>query len=217
MERATRRVFLESAAGLGALAALGPWRARAEADPFAGLPASVWANARRNGLVMIWRNPPATITSSATIAAADEPGERLVVEGRVFAPDGRAPAAGVMVYAYNTDAEGYYGAGRGEYPSRLYGWMKTDPAGRFELRTIMPGCYPGMQVPAHIHFVLWGGGYPLQWVDEMRFSGGRYLTAAMLAEDAERGTFATIRPVTRSAGVLRAGVNLRLASQCNFR
>jgi protocatechuate 3,4-dioxygenase beta subunit len=216
---ATRRTFLERAACITALAGLGrsPASAWYESDPFAALPASAWANARRNGLVMVWRNPPATLSPAATIMAADEPGERLRVQGRIFAPDGNTPAVGVTVYAYNTDREGYYGAGRKEYPPRLHGWMKTDDTGRFELHTVMPGCYPDMQVPAHIHFVLWGGGYPLQWVDDMQFAGGRYLTAAMMAEDARKGRFARVRPVEReSNGELRAGFDIRLGDRCNF-
>ena len=31
--------------------------------------------------------------------------------------------------------QGYYGENRREYPPRIYGWMKTGPAGRFELLT----------------------------------------------------------------------------------
>lgn len=51
--------------------------------------------------------PPNT-TSETTLISPDEPGERLVIEGTVFDPDGVTPAPGVTVYAYNTDAKGYY-------------------------------------------------------------------------------------------------------------
>jgi protocatechuate 3,4-dioxygenase beta subunit len=125
-------------------------------DPFDALPAGVWRNSRMNGLAMIRHPAPVSITWRAKITQANEPGEPLVVNGQVFAPDGKARAAGVTAYAYNTDAEGYYGENHTEYPPRLYGWMKTDDMGRFELRTIRPGRYPGMHVPAHIHFALWG-------------------------------------------------------------
>jgi protocatechuate 3,4-dioxygenase beta subunit len=135
---------------------------------------------------MIWHPAPAGTTWHAKITPLGELGEPLVVNGQVFAPGGKAPAAGVTVYAYNTDAQGYYGENRKEYPPRLYGWMKTDDVGRFELLTIKPGRYPGMQVPAHIHFTLWGGGYPPRWVDELRFEGDSYLTPAMVAEDRAR-------------------------------
>lgn len=125
---------------------------------------------------------------------------------------------GVTVYAYNTGTQGYYGENRAEYPPRLYGWMKTDAGGRFELRTILPGSYPGMRVPAHIHFSFWGAGYPLQWVDELRFEGGRYITPAMLSQDAEAGESRTIRRLARGEdGVLHCGHRIRLQRRSNFR
>ena len=114
------------------------------------------------------------------------------MEGRVFAPDGRTAAPGVTVYAYNTDREGYYGANRREYPPRICGWMQTDAGGRYDLRTIHPGCYPGMRVPAHIHFELWGAGYPPQWTEELKFAGERYLTPDAVAQDARLGEFRAI-------------------------
>jgi protocatechuate 3,4-dioxygenase beta subunit len=210
----TRRALLKSA-----VISLSLTRRGFSAEgPFDSLPPGAWKNARRNGLVMIVPNPPANPPRSTQIAADAEPGERLIAAGQMFKPDGRTPAAGVTVYAYNTDAEGYYGAAHAEYPPRLYGWMRTDGVGRFELHTIRPGTYPGMRVPAHIHFSAWGGGYPLQWFDDLRFDGDRYLTPEMLAKDAELGDFRGIRPLIRAQdGVLSCGFKLRLTNQCNFR
>jgi protocatechuate 3,4-dioxygenase, beta subunit len=141
----------------------------------------------------------------------------LIVTGAVLAPDGQTPVAGVTVYAYHTDAEGYYGENRAEYLPRLYGWMRTDAGGRFELHTILPGSYPGMRVPAHVHFSLWGAGYPLQWVDELRFEGDRYITPAMLSQAADQGQFRTIQRLARAAdGTLRCGYKIRLQPKTNF-
>jgi protocatechuate 3,4-dioxygenase beta subunit len=210
----SRRALLKSA-----LIALSLSNRGSAADgPFGSLPAGAWKNARQNGLVMIWPNPPANPSRSTQITPDAEPGERLIVAGQVFTPDGRTPVSGVMVYAYNTDAEGYYGTAHAEYPPRLYGWMRADAAGRFELRTIRSGSYPGMRVPAHIHFSAWGGGYPLQWFDELRFAGDRYITPEMLAMDAELGDFRAIQPLVRGQdGVLRCGFKIRLKNECNFR
>jgi len=202
----SRRSFLLKSAGL-ALAS----RVKAQ-QPFDSLPASVWKNQRRNGLIMIHRDTPAQFLSQTQIAAPGEPGDPLVVAGQVFAPDGRTPAPGVTVYAYNTDAEGYYGAGRAEYPPRIYGWMRTDAAGRFELRTIRPGRYPNMRVPAHVHFDLWSGGYPMQWAEAVQFAGDSYLTAEMLDEDAKLGRFHTIREVRNG----RCEYQVRLRSESNY-
>jgi protocatechuate 3,4-dioxygenase, beta subunit len=208
-----RRDFFLQAAGLAAAARLLP----AQDDPFDSLPAAVWQNARRNGLVMIHQPAPALLSSRTQIARDDEPGDRVIVEGRVFAPDGRTPAAGVTVYAYNTDTQGYYGENHKEYPPRIYGWMKTDPAGRFELRTVRPGNYPGMQVPAHIHFELWGAGYPLQWTEDLKIAGDRFLTPDAVEKDAQRGDFRTIQPLTHAKdNLLHRGFQIRLQRTTNF-
>ncbi|MBV9302501.1 MAG: hypothetical protein JOY62_16960 [Acidobacteriaceae bacterium] len=210
-----RRKFLQKLAVFGGLISA---RAASADDPFDALPPGVWRNARINGLVMIRHPAPANITSRTKITPPGEPGEQLVVNGQVFAPDGKTPAPGVTVYAYNTDAQGYYGENHKDYPPRLYGWMKTDDQGRFELLTIKPGRYPGMHVPAHIHFALWGGGYPPQWVDELRFQGDSYLTSAMIAEDRTRGEFATIQPLTKSPdGVLHCSFRIRVQNETNFK
>src|SRR5262249_25559084 len=57
-------------------------------------------------------NPCAGATSVAVLAGPEEPGERLVVTGTVFAPDGVTPAPGVFLYVYNTDATGHYNSER---------------------------------------------------------------------------------------------------------
>ncbi len=112
-----------------------------------------------------------TVLSCAWQVSSGEPGDPLVVAGRVFAPDGEHTVAGVVVYAYNTDKDGYYSPdGKVGHP-RIKGYMKTDPDGRFELHTIRPGRYPGMDNPAHVHFNLWAVGYPVQWTEELRFMG----------------------------------------------
>lgn len=160
--------------------------------------------------------PPDTLWT-ATIVPAGEPGDPLVISGRVFAPDGEHTVPGVVVYAYNTDKNGLYSPdGKVGHP-RLKGYMKTDAHGRFELHTIVPGRYPGMHIPAHVHFNLWGGGYPVQWADELRFEGDSYLTEEMKKESEARGKFATIRPLARdAAGMSHCEINLRLRDKSNY-
>jgi len=114
---------------------------------------------------------PADVSSVGIIGGNLEPGTRLVVTGRVFAPDGVTAAPNVVVYAYQTDATGRYQNDSKTGIARLHGWAKTDADGRFEFRTIHPGPYPGREVPAHIHFHIYGGGYPLQWTPDLMFAG----------------------------------------------
>lgn len=215
----SRRSFLQYAAWSGAATSrlvLAGAR-RGDPDPFDSLPKSVWNRARNNGLVMIRRPAPDVLSSRTEIVRDHEPGKRLIVEGQVFAPDGK-PAPEITVYAYNTDAEGYYGANHKEYPPRLFGWMKTDRDGRFELHTILPGHYPQMRVPAHVHFSAWGASYPPQWIEELRFEGDPYITPEMLAAVAGQGEFSSIQPLTHAAdGVLHCRYKFRLQRETNFR
>ena len=53
------------------------------------------------------------------VAGDKEPGERMVVSGRVFDSKGVKALSGVTVFVFQTDAEGYYSDG---------GWMKPMPA-----------------------------------------------------------------------------------------
>jgi protocatechuate 3,4-dioxygenase beta subunit len=161
---------------------------------------------------------PQNFSSRADIAGPDEPGERLVISGRVFAPDGETPVAEITVYAYHTDATGHYTKSGSIRPPRVQGWAKTDAEGRFEFHTIRPAAYPGRSIPAHVHFILWGAGYPRQWVDELRFEGDPFVTSRMLAEAASAGKFAAVRPLQRGAdGALHCTVNFRVQRISNFK
>lgn len=161
---------------------------------------------------------PANLSPQAEIAGRDEPGERLVITGHVFAPDGQTPVAGIIVYGYHTDATGHYTRTGSIRPPRLQGWAKTDAEGAFEFHTIRPAAYPGRNIPAHVHFILWGAGYPRQWVDELRFEGDAFVTSAMELEGAQAGKFSTVRPLQRGAdGALHCTVNFRVQHVSNFR
>src|SRR5215469_7630527 len=135
---------------------------------------------------------PANVNSVGTIGDASEPGERLIVTGQVFAPDGVTPAADVIVYAYQTDSNGNYHNDSNRI-ARLHGWAKTDAQGRFEFRTIRPGPYPGRTVPAHIHFHIYGGGYPLQWTPDLMFAGDPLLRPDQITSSTEMGRFGGVQ------------------------
>ena len=103
-------------------------------------------------------------TASKTfIAPRGEPGERLIVAGRVL-DQKDAPREKVLVYAYHTSAKGWYsdkaphiGGNSGDTKhARLFGYCRTDAEGRFELDTIRPAGYPRSDLPQHIHFALTG-------------------------------------------------------------
>ena len=102
---------------------------------------------------------PDGLASMMTIAGPDEAGERIVLRGRVFEVDGETPAAGVVMYAYHTDATGVYRkdgdvTGNEVRHGSLRGWLVTDDEGRYEIRTIRPASYPNSSVSQHVHVTL---------------------------------------------------------------
>src|SRR5262249_46295659 len=89
----SRRRFLQDGIAFGAASVLAvsilPREADAQTNP--GPPPS----------------EPSGTTWIATIVPPGEPGDPMIVSGRVFAPDASRAIPGVVVYAYNTDKDGY--------------------------------------------------------------------------------------------------------------
>ncbi len=85
------------------------------------------------------------------------PGTVLTVRGRVTGVKDCAPLAGAILDVWHADSSGHYdNDGTLDVPASDYylrGKVKTDSAGNFELRTIVPGRYLNGRVyrPSHIH------------------------------------------------------------------
>lgn len=154
--------------------------------------------------------PCAAATASARIAPTNEQGSSLVVHGQLFRPDGTTPAAGVIVYAYQTGADGLYGP-QGNREPRLRGWMKTDGEGRFRLETIRPGPYPNNRIAAHIHFQAWGNGVPVQYTEELLFDDDPFVLDRVREKSKSMGKFAFVHRVQDGAVKL----NLRLKASAD--
>ncbi len=122
---------------------------------------------------------PDRLTSETTIAPAGEPGERLVLEGTIFQPDGKTPAIGIIMYVYHTDAEGHYSNLPGQPKIRhghLRGWIKTDGQGHYRITTIRPASYPNRQAPAHIHPIIKEEGITPYWIEDFLFDDDPLVT-----------------------------------------
>ena len=87
--------------------------------------------------------------ATVNLAPPGEPGERLVMQGRVL-DHARAPIAGVEMEVYHADSAGMYAKGPNE-PPRLTGRLRTSAEGRYEIHTVVPGSY-GYQ--PHVHVTL---------------------------------------------------------------
>ena len=141
--------------------------------------------------------------SRVVVAGEQEPGERLIVTGRVL--DGTTPVRGVSVYVFQTDADGFYARDRtgndAELNPRLHGAMRSDADGRYEYSTIRPGHYDNNA--AHVHYIVRARGYkPLLldlWFEDdpellARRNAGRPEIPTNFPQDV-----VAIRPVTRDA------------------
>ncbi|HWS86918.1 MAG TPA: hypothetical protein VN282_08130 [Pyrinomonadaceae bacterium] len=142
----------------------------------------------------------AALSWTTVLTQAGEPGEPMIVTGRIFAADGRTPAAGVTLHVYHTDARGLYSErdGRGGPPDpRIKGSVKTDRDGRYEFRSIRPASYPGTRNPQHIHAKVFGAGYAERWIPEYWFDDDPLVNDDMRARHAGLGTFSPIVTVKR--------------------
>ena len=154
-------------------------------------------------------DPGPKAPSRIAIAEPSEPGDRLIVTGRVFQPDGKTPAAGVVLYVYQTDHTGLYNPQRGA-PPRLRGWMKTDAEGGYEYSTVRPTPYPDGRIPAHVHTQIWGAGVPPQWNTELLFADDPRVPEKERRESQEAGVFAWVCAPQVRDGVARCTHNLQL-------
>jgi protocatechuate 3,4-dioxygenase beta subunit len=147
----------------------------------------------------------------AVLVGPEEPGQRLVVSGRIVRQDG-APAAGVRLSVYHTDSEGYYTRPVSDpRRARIRGVLVTDPGGRYELRTILPGRYPDRRQEAHIHVHLEGAGTPEHWIESFLFEGDPCLRADDLATSRQAGAFGHVMALQPTpGGGLRARRDIRI-------
>lgn len=168
----------------------------------------------------MWREAqahrPASLASTGRIAPEDEPGTPLVIHGQVVATDGRTPVPGTTVFAYQTDEDGIYsGPGKPGDPWRLQGWVVTDEKGRFELRTVRPGSYPGRTVPAHVHLTVETREHGRQWTEELRFADDPLLDAEQRRR-AAADRFGGVRLVRTIDGVQHVDFTIRLKPDGDF-
>ena len=111
------------------------------------------------GVAQSAKQAPAGAPSTGRVATAGEPGRVIKVSGLVVDSAG-ATVRDASIYAYQTDAEGYYGvkpASDSQNP-RLKIFLRSDALGAWSFDTIKPGSYPNGSIPAHIHFEVSAAG-----------------------------------------------------------
>ena len=154
----------------------------------------------------------------AQLAGPDEPGQRLIIRGTVYAPDCSTPLPDTLIDIWQANAAGVYDT---ETPGNftesvdfhLRGMLYTDENGHYEIETVMPGRYgvppglPGLEEyagltrPAHIHVKAMHGMH-VPVTTQLYFSGDPHIADDPWASrkpslaidleddgDVQRGTF----------------------------
>ncbi|HXD34646.1 MAG TPA: hypothetical protein VN643_26230 [Pyrinomonadaceae bacterium] len=102
----------------------------------------------------------------ATLVSKQEPGDRLIVSGKVKSNAGHE-VSGAVIYAFQTDSTGHYSRNdtMNEGNPRLFAYVKTGNDGSFEFETIRPAGYPAPTareqdlIPQHIHLQVTAAGF----------------------------------------------------------
>ena len=170
---------------------------------------------RCEGCEAIYEHSFDDLGAHVVIPPEGEPGEKLVIDGVVYQTDGVTPVPGVVIYAHHTNAEGVYPTrgdetGWARRHGYLRGWAKTDVHGRYRLRTIKPGSYPGRASPAHIHLTIKEPGEREYWIDEIVFDGDPSLTTAFRERLEDRGGSGIVRLTRDDAGTWHGTRDIRL-------
>ncbi len=154
---------------------------------------------------------PKDAPSRVSVVSKDEPGDRMIVTGRVFAEDGKTPLAGVSLFVYQTDKAGVYSRPVDDNRRpRLRGYLRTDAQGRYEYETIKPASYPNGRTPAHIHYVVNATVFK-EKIFEIVFDDDPFVDQRIREKAKEEGSVFSIRPLTRDAqGVLRCTQDIQL-------
>lgn len=131
-------------------------------------------------------------------------GKKIKVTGSVKSTEGK-PVVDALVYLYHTDSRGWYAADsphvlqyEGDVRhARLFGYVKTDKDGKFELLTIKPAGYPQSDLPAHIHVHVDATGYR-SFVNEFLFDDDERLVGK-IRENSVRNEFMIAKPEKATA------------------
>ena len=148
-----------------------------------------------------FRNIIEKYAKAETISIATDtiPGKRIKVIGTIKDEAGKS-IPNALVYLYHTDSRGWYAANsphvnmnEGDMRhARLFGYVRTDNDGKFELHTIKPSGYPQSDLPAHIHVHVSTEGYS-PFVNEFLFDDDERLVGK-IRENSVRNRFMISKP-----------------------
>ena len=154
---------------------------------------------------------PANVAWKTALAAAEDPGERMVISGTVFMPDGKTPAPNTLIYFYHTNVHGIYGRAGQHKHGKYRGWMLTDERGLYEFSSIRPASYPNSTQSQHVHMTITTLDQKEDWIDSILFEGDRFLTSRERETAGSKGAFFPIVKLAKGAdGVMTATRDIKL-------
>ncbi|MBL7711543.1 MAG: hypothetical protein JNL13_03725 [Chitinophagaceae bacterium] len=169
-----------------------------------------------DGCELMYIGIPKEINSMDTSTGWNEKGQKLIVTGTVFQPDGKTPAPNVIIYYWQTDQEGYYSPRPGmeervKRHGHIRGWVKTDQYGKYTINTIRPAPYPRDVLPAHIHLSVKEPDVANEYyTDEINFEDDKLLLPHFKKHPPENRGGSAVVSVVRKDGLQFAGHNIVL-------
>lgn len=158
-----------------------------------------------DGCDLMFAGMPKQSGWETSLSLPAESGEPMEISGTIFKPDGKTPAAGVILYVYHTNAKGLYEPAADQQVARkhgnLRGWMMTNEKGQYKFRSIKPAAYPNRRDPAHIHPVIKEQDKKEYYIDEYLFDDDPLLTAEERDKQEKRGGSGIIKLTKNQSGI----------------
>ena len=168
---------------------------------------AVTSGAAMDNIKIEYYGIPAQVAAQDTSPAWTQNGQKILVTGVIYQPDGKTPAPGILLYYYHTNTEGKYlhkeieprtlpPNSKGQTHGYIRGWVKTGADGRYSIYTVKPGAYPSRPEPAHIHVTIKEPGLENSYyIDDMVFDSDELLTSAKRKKMENRGGSGVLRMV----------------------
>lgn len=153
---------------------------------------------------------------SVTLVTDKEPGVATTIKGKLMSAS-NTPMRNTLVYVYQTDNKGWYAddkphveTGNGDRGhARLFGYLKTNEQGEFELRTIRPSSYPNSTLPQHIHLEAFGDNGRSLIITELLFDDDPMLVGQLRQDFLREGFVVAKNSGTKEKQVFSYVVTIR--------
>ena len=133
-----------------------------------------------------------------TLPGYAQSAHKIKITGTVFQIDGISPAKDVILYLYQTNAEGKYpkktdSKGWEARHGFIRTWLKTDSTGYYEFYTGRPASYPNSSIPQHIHIVVKEPNKMEYYIEDFFFADDPNITDNIVHRKHPRGGSGVVR------------------------